>query len=211
MQCKKKILMARYNVDKLLTEHTSDVTIGGGGNTEVNGDGTYFVDWATGYNYYGEMDDGNVWITVPYPVCVQLVNFGRKSINSGYFHGEYPIYGFVDRLVQAYCLDNLGGGVPFEQLDKGLAWIDSHVYFSPDCDILASPSIEAIRSYSGENLKYWIINASLAEQIKDFHNLEVYDYNAINEDVSVVLGFIKLYSTSEQMLSAVTPSMIRYS
>lgn len=28
----KKILMARYNVDKLLTEHTSDVTIGGGGN-----------------------------------------------------------------------------------------------------------------------------------------------------------------------------------
>lgn len=40
--------MARYNVDKLLTEHTSDVTIGGGGNTEVNGDGTYFVDWATG-------------------------------------------------------------------------------------------------------------------------------------------------------------------
>ena len=29
MRCKKKILMARYNVDKLLTEHTSDVTIGG--------------------------------------------------------------------------------------------------------------------------------------------------------------------------------------
>lgn len=41
--------MARYNVDKLLTEHTSDVTIGGGGNTEDNGDGTYFVDWATDY------------------------------------------------------------------------------------------------------------------------------------------------------------------
>ena len=30
--------MARYNVDKLLTEHTSDVTIGGGGNTEDNSD-----------------------------------------------------------------------------------------------------------------------------------------------------------------------------
>lgn len=203
--------MARYNVDKLLTEHTSDVTIGGGGNTEVNGDGTYFVDWATGYKYYGEMDDGNVWITVPYPVCVQLVNFGRKSVDNPYLHGEYPIYAFVDRLVQAYCLDNVGGGVPFEKLDKGLAWIDNHTYFSSDCDILASPSIEAIRSYSGENLKYWIINASLAEQLKDFHHLEVYDYNAINEDVTQALGFIKLYSTSEQMLSSVTPSMIRYS
>ena len=203
--------MARYNVDKLLTEHTSDVTIGSGGNTEDNGDGTYFVDWTTGYTYYGEMNEGNVWITVPYPVCVQLVNFGRKSINSGGLHGEYPIYGFVDRLVQSYCLDNVGGGVPFGQLDKGLAWIDNYYNFRPDCDILASPSIEAIRSYSGENLKYWVINASLAEQIKDFHNLEVYDFNSINEDVWQALWFIKLYSTSEQMLSAVTPSMIRYS
>lgn len=203
--------MARYNVDKLLTEHTSDVTIGGGGNTEVNGDGTYFVDWTTGYINVCEMTDGNTWITVHAPVCAQLVNFGRKSVDNPYLHGEYPIYAFVDRLVQAYCLDNLGGGVPFGQLDKGLAWIDSHTYFSRDCDILASPSIEAIQSYSGENLKYWIINASLAEQLKDFHHLEVYDYNPINEDVSNALGFIKLYSTSEQMLSAVTPSMIRYS
>lgn len=206
--------MARYNVDKLLTEHTSDVTIGaggdGGGNAAGNGDGTYFVDWTTRYTYCSEMDDGNVWITVPYPVCVQLVNFGRKSINSDNLHGEYPIYAFVDRLVQSYCLDNVGGGVPFEQLDKGLAWIDSHVYFGPDCDILASPSIEAIRDY-GDNLKYWIINASLAEQLKDFHHLDVYDYHPINEDVSIALGFIKLYSTSEQMLSAVTPSMISYS
>lgn len=202
--------MARYNVDKLLTEHTSDVTIGGGGNTEDNGDGTYFVNWATDCECR-EMDDGNVWITVPYPVCAQLVNFGRKSVDSGGLHGEYPIYAFVDRLVQAYCLDNVGGGVPFGQLDKGLAWIDSHVDFRPDCDILASPSIEAIRSYSGENLKYWIINASLAEQIKDLHHLEVYDYNVPNQDVLQALGFIKLYSTSEQMLSAVTPSMIRYS
>lgn len=152
-----------------------------------------------------------MWITVPYPVCVQLVNFGRKSVDNPYLHGEYPIYAFVDRLVQSYCLDNVDGGVPFEQLDKGLAWIDSHGYFNRDCDILASPSIEAIRSYSGENLKYWIINASLAEQLKDFHHLDVYDYNPINEDVSNALGFIKLYSTSEQMLSAVTPSMIRYS
>lgn len=206
--------MARYNVDKLLTEHTSDVTIGaggaGGGNTAGNGDGTYFVDWTNDFSVQ-EMSDGRTWILVPLPVCAQLVNFGRKSINSGNLHGEYPIYGFVDRLVQAYCLDNVGGGVPFEQLDKGLAWIDSHGYFRPDCDILASPSIEAIRSYSGENLKYWIINASLAEQLKDFHHLDVYDYNPINEDVSNAFGFIKLYSTSEQMLSAVTPSMIRYS
>ena len=202
--------MARYNVDKLLTEHTSDVTIGGGGNTEDNGDGTYFVNWATGYTYFGEMGDGNIWLTVPYPVCAQLVNFGRKSVDNPYLHGEYPIYAFVDRLVQAYCLDNVGGGVPFGQLDKGLAWIDSHGYFNRDCDILASPSIEAIQSYSGENLKYWIINASLAEQLKDFHHLEVYDYRAINQDLSNALGFIKLYSTSGQMLSAVTPSMIRY-
>ena len=199
--------MARYNVDKLLTEHTSDVTIGGGGNTEVNGDGTYFVNWATGYTYFGEMDDGNIWLTVPYPVCAQLVNFGRKSVDSGGLLEEYPIYGFVDRLVQAYRL-NVRVDVPFEQIDKGLAWTDSH--FGPDCDILASPSIEAIQSYSGENLKYWIINASLAEQLKDFRHLEVYDYNAINEDVLQALGFIKLYSTSGQMLSAVTPSMIRY-
>ena len=203
--------MARYNVDKLLTEHTSDVTIGGGGNTEVNGDGTYFVNWTTGYINVCEMTDGNTWITVTAPVCAQLVNFGRKSVDSGGLQEEYPIYGFVDRLVQAYCLDNLGGDVPFGQLDKGLAWIDSHGYFNRDCDILASPSIEAIRSYSGENLKYWIINASLAEQLKDFHHLEVYDYNSINEDVANALGFIKLYSTSEQMLSAVTPSMIAYS
>lgn len=200
--------MARYNVDKLLTEHTSDVTIGGGGNTEDNGDGTYFVNWAEGYTYYGEMNDGNTWITVPYPVCAQLVNFGRKSVDSGNLHGEYPIYAFVDRLVQAYRL-NVRVHVPFGQLDKGLAWTD--YYFSRDCDILASPRIDAIRSYSGENLKYWIINASLAEQLKDFHNLEVYDYNPINQDVSNALAFIKLYSTSEQMLSAVTPSMIRYS
>lgn len=202
--------MARYNVDKLLTEHTSDVTIGGGGNTENNGDGTYFVNWADGYNYYGEMADGNVWITVPYPVCAQLVNFGRISATIGGTTGTYPVYAFVDRLVQAYCLDNVGGGVPFGQLDKGLAWIDNHYNFRPDCDILASPSIEAIRA-DGDNLKYWIINASLAEQIKDFHHLEVYDYNTINQDVWQALGFIKLYSTSEQMLSAVTPSMIRYS
>ena len=201
--------MARYNVDKLLTEHTSDVTIGGGGNTEDNGDGTYFVDWTTGYKCL-EMDDGNVWLPVPYPVCAQLVNFGRKSVNSGSLHGEYPIYAFVDRLVQAYCLDNMGGGVPFGQLDKGLAWIDNHYNFRPDCDILASPSIEAIRP-NGDNLKYWIINASLAEQLKDFHHLEVYDYTTINQDLWRALGFIKLYSTSEQMLSAVTPSMIRYS
>ena len=200
--------MARYNVDKLLTEHTSDVTIGGGGNTEDNGDGTYFVDWATGYTYYGEMNDGNVWITVPYPVCVQLVNFGRKSVDSGGLVEEYPIYAFVDRLVQAYR-SFVRVDVPFGQIDKGLAWTD--YYFSRNSDILASPSIEAIRSYSGENLKYWVINASLAEQIKDFHNLEVYDFNSINEDVWQALGFIKLYSTSEQMLSAVTPSMIRYS
>lgn len=199
--------MARYNVDKLLTEHTSDVTIGGGGNTEVNGDGTYFVDWTTGYNNVWEMTDGNTWITVPLPVCAKLVNFGRKSVDSGGLQEEYPIYGFVDRLVQAYCLDNLGGGVPFEQLDKGLAWIDNHNYFSSACDILASPSIEAIRE---SNLKYWVINASLAEQLMDFRHLEVNDYNIINQDVSNALGFIKLYSTSEQMLSAVTPSMIRY-
>ena len=203
--------MARYNVDKLLTEHTSDVTIGGGGNTEVNGDGTYFVNWATGYINVCEMTDGNTWITVTAPVCAQLVNFGRKSVDSGGLQEEYPIYAFVDRLVQAYCLDNVGGDVPFGQLDKGLAWIDSHGYFNRDCDILASPSIEAIQSYSGENLKYWIINASLAEQLMDFHHLDVYDYNVINQDVSNALGFIKLYSTSGQMLSAVTPSMIAYS
>lgn len=195
--------MARYNVDKLLTEHTSDVTIGGGGNTEDNGDGTYFVNWATDYECR-EMDDGNVWITVPYPVCVKLVNFGRKSVDSGGLLEEYPIYAFVDRLVQAYRL-NVHVDVPFGQIDKGLAWTD--YYFSRDCDILASPSIEAIQE---SNLKYWIINASLAEQLKDLHHLEVYNYNPINQDLAQKLGFIKLYSTSEQILSAVTPSMIRY-
>lgn len=198
--------MARYNVDKLLTEHTSDVTIGGGGNTEDNGDGTYFVDWTTGYNNVCEMTDGNTWITVTAPVCAQLVNFGRKSVDSGGLQEEYPIYGFVDRLVQAYRL-NVRADVPFGQIDKGLAWTDYH--FGRDCDILASPSIEAIQP-DGGNLKYWIINASLAEQIKVLHHLEVNDYNIINQDVAQKLGFIKLYSTSEQMLSAVTPAMIDY-
>ena len=196
--------MARYNVDKLLTEHTSDVTIGGGGNTEDNGDGTYFVNWTTGYINVYEMTDGNTWITVTAPVCAQLVNFGRKSVDSGGLQEEYPIYGFVDRLVQAYRL-NVRVDVPFGQIDKGLAWTD--YYFSRNSDILASPSIEAIRE---SNLKYWIINASLAEQLMDFRHLEVYDYDIINQDVSNDLGFIKLYSTSGQMLSAVTPSMIRY-
>lgn len=154
-----------------------------------------------------EMDDGNVWITVPYPVCVQLVNFGRKSVDNGGLQEECPIYAFVDRLVQAYRL-NVRVDVPFGQIDKGLAWTD--YYFSRNSDILASPSIEAIQA-DGGNLKYWIINASLAEQIKDLHHLEVYDYNPINQDVAQKLMFIKLYSTSEQMLSAVTPSMIRYS
>lgn len=181
--------------------------LGGGGNTEDNGDGTYFVNWATGYTYFGEMDDGNIWITVPYPVCAQLVNFGRKSVDNGGLQEEYPIYAFVDRLVQAYRL-NVRVDVPFGQIDKGLAWTD--YYFSRNSDILASPSIEAIRSYSGKNLKYWIINASFADQLKDFHHLDVYDYNPINQDVVQRLGFIKLYSTSEQMLSAVTPSMIMY-
>lgn len=201
--------MARYNVDKLLTEHTSDVTIGGGGNTENNGDGTYFVNW-TDYIKVRKMNDGNTWITVTAPVCAQLVNFGRKSVDNGGLQEEYPIYGFVDRLVQAYCLDNVGGGVPFEQLDKGLAWIDSHVDFRPDCDILASPSIEAIQ-HSGDVIKYWVINASLADQLMDLHHLEVNGSSFINLKVTQKLGFIKLYSTSEQMLSAVTPSMISYS
>ena len=195
--------MARYNVDKLLTEHTSDVTIGGGGNTEDNGDGTYFVNWATDYECQ-EMTDGNVWITVPYPVCAKLVNFGRKSVDNGGLLEEYPIYAFVDRLVQAYRL-NVHVDVPFGQIDKGLAWTD--YYFGRNSDILASPSIEAIRE---SNLKYWIINASLAEQLKDLRHLEVNDYNPINQDLAQKLGFIKLYSTSEQMLSAVTPSMIMY-
>lgn len=196
--------MARYNVDKLLTEHTSDVTIGGGGgNTAGNGDGTYFVDWTNDYRVQ-EMSDGRTWILVPLPVCAQLVNFGRKSVDSGGLQEEYPIYAFVDRLVQAYRL-NVHVDVPFGQIDKGLAWTD--YYFSRDCDILASPSIEAIRE---SNLKYWIINASLAEQLKDLRHLEVYDYNPINQDLAQKLRFIKLYSTSEQMLSAVTPAMINY-
>lgn len=198
--------MARYNVDKLLTEHTSDVTIGGGGNTEDNGDGTYFVNWATDYECR-QMDDGNVWITVPYPVCAQLVNFERKSDDSGNLSGKYPICAFVDRLVQAYRL-NVHVDVPFGQIDKGLAWTD--YYFSRNSDILASPSIEAIQA-DGGNLKYWIINASFADQLMVFHRLYVDDYNPINQDVVQRLRFIKLYSTSEQMLSAVTPSMIRYS
>ena len=196
--------MARYNVDKLLTEHTSDVTIGGGGNTEGNGDGTYFVDWTTGYNNVWEMTDGNTWITVTAPVCAKLVNF-RKSA-SGDLQGELTVYAFVDRLVQAYR-QNVVVDVPFGQIDKGLAWTDH--YFGRDCDILASPIIEGIRDL-GDDLKYWVINASLADQLMDFHHLEVNDYNIINQDLVRKLGFIKLYSTSEQMLSAVTPSMIRY-
>lgn len=196
--------MARYNVDKLLTEHTSDVTIGGGGNTEVNGDGTYFVDWTAEYIRVCEMTDGNTWITVPYPVCAKLVNFGRKFVDSGGLQEEYPIYAFVDRLVQAYRL-NVDVDVPFGQIDKGLAWTDSH--FGRDCDILASPSIEAIQE---SNLEYWIINASLADQLMDFRHLEVNGSAFINMNVLNKLGFIKLYSTSEQMLSAVTPSMIAY-
>lgn len=177
----------------------------GGGNTEDNGDGTYFVDWSD-YSAASQMSDGNTWIRVPYPVCAKLVNFGRKSVDSGGLLEEYPIYAFVDRLVQAYRL-NVRVDVPFGQIDKGLAWTDSH--FGLDCDILASPSIEAIQ-HDGDNLKYWIINDSLAEQLMDLRHLVVNAHNPINEDVVQRLGFIKLYSTSEQMLSAVTPSMIMY-
>lgn len=199
--------MALYNVDKLLTEHTTDVTIGGGGNTADNGDGTYFVDWTDGYDNF-DMSDGNTWIIVPYPVCAQLVNFGRKSATIGGTTGTYPVYAFVDRLVLAYRM-NADVDVPFGQIDKGLAWTD--YYFSRNSDVLASPSIEAIMTTPESTLKYWIINASLADQIMDYHHLFVEDYNILDANVINALRFIKTYSTSEQMLSSVTPSMIRYS
>lgn len=204
--------MARYNVDKLLTEHTSDVTIGGGGgNAAGNGDGTYFVDWADGYDNF-EVSDGNTWIIVPYPVCAQLVNFGRKSATIGGTTGTYPVYAFVDRLVHGFLM-NADVEEPFGQIDKGLAWADS--YYSSNSYILASPSIEAIPTsipvYPEPEYNYWIINASLADQLMDYHHLYVGDYDPLEPNVINALRFIKLYSTSEQMLSSVTPSMIRYS
>lgn len=199
--------MARYNVDKLLTEHTSDVTIGGGGgNTAGNGDGTYFVDWTNDYSVQ-EMSDGRTWILVPLPVCAKLVNFGKKNISLGGLDEERPIYAFVDRLVPAYRM-NTRLEVPFGQIDKGLAWTD--YYFKRNTDVLASPSIEAIMTTPEPTLKYWIINASLADQMMDYYHVEEYDMNPLDSNVLNALRFIKLYSTSEQMLSAVTPAMINY-
>lgn len=75
MQCKKKILMARYNVDKLLTEHTSDVTIGGGSDKAV----FYRIEDKDITGVYGD-NNSSLLLTVDKPVWLAVYSADGKHL-----------------------------------------------------------------------------------------------------------------------------------